>query len=92
MSKYCITAARPKNAVQHLNSQFKLWKFSVEDRKWSPEGWVSSIKIATLLSDGHKVLTAKQTQTSIQTGKPVEMEFRISKNESLFKISDMPDR
>jgi hypothetical protein len=39
MGKYCITAARPKNAAHHLNSEFKLWKWEKKDDgtgKWVP--------------------------------------------------------
>ena len=52
MSKYCITAARPKNATHHLKSEFKLWKLeTTEDDtwKWMPKGWKRAAEIAALL-------------------------------------------
>lgn len=94
MAKYCITAARPKNAAQHLKSEFNLWKWQKnEDGKmvWSPKGWKRAAEIAELLDAGNDVLTAKEGETSIATGAAVELELRIAKNETKYKISDMPD-
>ena len=93
MPRYCITAARPKNATHHLKSEFKLWKSQDKDGRtsWSSEGWKRGAEIAALLDANHQVLTANRTSTGISTGKPVEMELRISKNETNYKIGDMPD-
>lgn len=95
MAKYCITAAKPKNASQHLKSEFKLWKWEKkDDDKWSwfPKGWKRAAEIAALLDGGHEVLTARENETTITEGAPVELELRIAKNETKFKISDMPDK
>lgn len=95
MGKYCITAARPKNAAHHLNSEFKLWKWEKKDdgtSKWVSKGWKRSAEIAALLDAGNEVLTAKENESTISTGAAVELELRIAKNESKFKISDMPDK
>ena len=95
MSKYCITAARPKNAAHHLNSEFKLWKWEKKEDdtwKWVPKNWKRAAEIAALLDAGNEVLTAKENETSITTGAAVELELRIAKNETKFKISDMPDK
>lgn len=95
MSKYCISAARPKNATHHLNSQFKLWKWEKKEDgtwKWVPKSWKSAAEIAALLDAGNEVLTAKENETSITSGAAVELELRIAKNETKFKISDMPDK
>ena len=94
MAKYCITAAKPKNAAQHLKADFNLWKAEEKDGKisWSPQGWKRGTEIAALLGAGHQVLTAKENDTTISTGAAVEMELRISKNEMNYKISDMPEK
>jgi len=95
MSKYCITAARPKNAAHHLNSEFKLWKWEKKDDgtwKWVSLGWKRTAAIAALLDAKNEVLTAKENETTITEGAPVEVELRIAKNETKFKISDMPDK
>lgn len=93
MAKYCITAAKPKNSTQHLKSEFKLWKAVEKDGKisWSHQGWKRGTEIAGLIGAGHQVLTAKKNDTTISTGAAVEMELRISRNESKYKISDMPE-
>lgn len=95
MDRYCITAARPKNAAHHLNSEFKLWKWEKKEDgnwKWIPKGWKRAAEIASLLDSGNEVLTAKESETSIASGAPVELELRIARNETNFKISDMPDK
>ena len=95
MSKYRITAARPKNAAHHLNSEFKLWKWEKKEDgtwKWVPKGWRRTAEISALLDAGNEVLTAKENETSITSGAAVELELRIAKNETKFKISDMPDK
>jgi len=95
MSKYCITAARPKNATHHLNSEFKLWKWEKtgdDTWKWAAKGWKRAVEIAVLLDAGNEVLSGKKTETGITRGAAVELELRIAKNETTFKISDMPDK
>lgn len=93
MSRYCITAARPKDADHHLKTDFKLWRY--EERpdgwKWAPKGWKRGGEIAALLEAGHEVLTAKENPGSISTGAPVELELRISRNGTKYNISEMPD-
>ncbi len=94
MAKYCITAARPKNATQHLKSEFKLWMWEKNkdgNLVWRPKGWKRAAEIATLLDAGNQVLTAKENEDTISTGVSVELELRIAKNETKYKISDMPD-
>jgi hypothetical protein len=56
------------------------------------QGWKRSAEIAALLDAGNEVLTAKENESTISTGAAVELELRIAKNESKFKISDMPDK
>lgn len=34
MAKYRIVAARPKNAANHLNSEFKMFEYKYVDEKW----------------------------------------------------------
>lgn len=47
--------------------------------------------IAALLEAGHELLTAKRGSAGIHTGAAVELELRISHNETKYKISEMPD-
>ena len=47
--------------------------------------------IAALLEAGHDVLTAKKGGNGIRTGAAVELELRISRNDTRYKISEMPD-
>ena len=94
MDKYCITAARPKNADHHLNSEFKLWKYEEKPDGWVwvSKGWKRVSVIADLLEAGHEVLTAKKKPTGIRTGAAVEIELRISHNDTGYKISEMPSK
>lgn len=94
MAMYCITAARPKGAAQHLKSEFKTWKARDEngERTWTLEGWKRAAEIAALLDAGNQVQTAKENDKSITSGAAVELELRIAKNESSFRISDMPEK
>jgi len=59
---------------------------------WMPKNWKSTAEIAVLLNGGNEVLTARENEASITTGSSVEVELRIAKNETKFKVSDMPDR
>lgn len=94
MSKYCITAANHKNPDNHCASQFKVWEYihkkEADKWVWSPLGGKSINFINDLLANGHEVLSAKENKDSITPGAPVESELRIAKNETKFKISDMP--
>lgn len=93
MDKYCITAARPKDAEHHLNSEFWLWKQEKrkEGWKWVSKDWQRVSVIAELLEAGHEVLTAMRRNTGITTGAAVELELRIAHNDTNYKISEMPD-
>ncbi|MGX7345454.1 hypothetical protein ACWM9A_06130 [Acetobacter pasteurianus] len=93
MNKYCITAARPMDAEHHVNSEFWLWRYEErpEGMKWISQGWKRVSTIAALLEAGHELLTAKRGSGGIRTGAAVELELRISHNETEYKISEMPD-
>lgn len=93
MNRYCITAARPKNAQHHLRSEFKLWKYEQrpEGPRWVLQGWKRAARIAVLLDAGDEVLTAKQGTNGIKLGDAVEVELRIAHNGEKYRISDMPD-
>ena len=39
MAKYCVTAARPKNAAQHLKSEFKLRRSEEKEEKEEDGTW-----------------------------------------------------
>ena len=95
MAKYCITATKPADADHHLKTQFKLWRYEKQPDdtwKWAPKGWESGGQIAALLEAGHEVLTAKKNSNTISTGAAVELEFRIARNGTKYKISEMPDK
>lgn len=98
MGKYRITAARAKNADSDLNAEFKVFERQQKpDKSWTWQllGWKSIYEVAGLLSAGHEVLTGKVTKTgnkaSMTDGEAVELELRIAKNDSKFKLGDMPD-
>jgi len=90
MGSYCITAANHTNKSNHCASKFKLWELDAANKKWMPLGGKSINFVNDLLANGHKVLSAKETKDSIITGAPIEAELRIAKNETDYKISDMP--
>lgn len=90
MGRYCISAANHKNKNNHCSSQFKVWEYEATDKKWKPLGGKSINFVNDLLASGHTVLSAKENETSITVGAPIETELRIAKNETDYKISDMP--
>ena len=92
MAKYRIVAARPKGATNHLNSQFKLYLHDAKDRAWNSIGWKSIADVSDLLQAGHEVLTGKIVDGSMNSGEAVELELRIAKNGTKYKLSDMPDK
>jgi hypothetical protein len=91
MARYSIVAARPKNASHHLNSQFKLYKFDEKEGGWSPDGWRSIAQVSDLMRDGHEMRTGKIVKEELFDGAAVELELRIAKNDTNYKISEMPD-
>ena len=95
MSKYCITAANHMNANNHCASQFNVWQHTQNSETgkwvWKALGGKSINFVNDLLASGHEVFSAKENETSITLGAPVELELRIAKNETKFKISDMPE-
>ncbi len=58
-------------------------------------GWKTIHDVSAYLKAGNEVLTGKVTQTgdkgTMTDGAAVELELRIAKNDTKFKISDMPD-
>ena len=94
MTKYRITAATPKGAAHHLNSQFKVYEYKKVEEGWSWRliGWKSIYDIANLLNAGHEVLTGKVEGGKMATGDAVEIELRIAHNGTNYKISGMPDK
>ena len=93
MDRYCITAARPKDAEHGLKTEFKLWKYEQQPDgpRWVAKGWKRAARIAALLDAGNEVLTAKRGPTGIKLGDAVEVELRIAHNGGQYRISDMPD-
>ena len=91
MANYRIVAARPKNKSNHINSSFKTYKYDEQKESWSPDGWKSISQIGDLMRAGHEVCTGKVVGGSMKTGAAVELELRIAKNGSDYKISEMPD-
>lgn len=95
MGQYCITAVNHDNPSNHCASKFKVWEYYHNPEKekwlWRSLGGKSVYYIADLIKNGHEVSTAKENKDRITLGKPVEIELRIAKNETDFKISDMPE-
>ena len=89
MASYRIVGARPKNASNHVNSQFDLWELN--NNKWKNIGWKSIDEVSGLMRSGHEVLTGKIVNNTMWSGAAVEVELRIAKNDTNYKISDMPD-
>ena len=92
MANYCITAAKPKGASHHLNSEFYLWKLNTETDKWQKEGWKTISQVVTLMQVGNSVVTAEEKEKSISVGAAVEVELRIAHNKTKYPISKMPDK
>lgn len=90
MGRYCITAANHTNPNNHCASNFKLWEYNTGKEAWFPLGGKPIDYINDLLRNGHTVLSAKELSDKIFVGAPVEVELRIAKNETNYKISDMP--
>jgi hypothetical protein len=93
MGKFRIVAARPKNATNHLNSEFKVYEDQVGDgkRTWRNIGWKTIHDVSALLKTGNEIRTGKVEDGKMLDGVAVELELRISKNDSKYKISEMPD-
>jgi hypothetical protein len=95
MGRYCITAANHTNPDNHCASRFKVWEYNEDQSVWSSLGNHSIKYIVDLLNSGHDVFSAKRTEKpeggySISKGARIEVELRIAKNETNYKISDMP--
>lgn len=92
-TKYRIVSAKPKGATNHCNSQFKVFQWGVKDNKtdWWNIGWKTINQVSDFLAAGHEVKTGQYTNGKMADGAPVEVELRITKNNTNFKISDMPD-
>ena len=99
MGKYRITAARPKNEVNHLKSEFRIYHRQQNPDKtwsWTNIGWKSVHYVSDLLEAGHEVRTGKIVSSgeaaTIEHGAAVELELRIAHNDVDFRISQMPDK
>lgn len=91
MATYCIVAARPKNNSNNLKSQFYLYEKRADTGKWRSLGWRPVNGVVDLMVVGNTVLTGEVSNGSLSLGEPVEVELRIAKNGSNFKISGMSD-
>jgi len=91
MAKYRIVAARPKNASNHVNSQFKMYEYDEDENTWNSAGWKSISEVSSLMHAGQDVRTGKIIDKKMKSGAAVELELRIAKNETVYKISDMPE-
>jgi hypothetical protein len=89
MAKYCITAVNHINPDNHCASEFKLWKWLVVQKIWTPLGAKPINFISDLLAGGHTVLSGRENGKTITTGCPIEIELRIAKNGSIFNLSEM---
>ncbi len=93
MAEYCITAANHNNQNNHCASSFLLWKLNPDTHKWDRLGAKSLSHISDLLAAGHKVLSARHDaeKHKLYFGAPVEVELRIAKNETNYKLTEMPE-
>jgi hypothetical protein len=71
MSQYNIVAARPLNASNHLNSEFKIYERT--DSEWILVGWRSIDQVSNMMRGGHNVRTGKVGPKGMQTGTAVEI-------------------
>jgi hypothetical protein len=92
MAKYCITAANHSNKDSHCASKFKVYEYSTFTETWKNLGGQSISFIGDLLAKGHTVVSGhyNKAKNTISTGAPIELELRIAKNGTDYKISDMP--
>jgi hypothetical protein len=90
MGRYCITAANHTNPDNHCASKFKVWEYNSEKKTWMPLGGKSINFVSDLLAAGHTVLSARENPDTITEGARIELELRIAKNETQFKVSAMP--
>jgi hypothetical protein len=93
MGKFRIVAAKPKGLVNHVKSQFKLYKYKLVDEKWvwSSIGWKSINDVAALMQAGNEVRSARISGGQIHHGDALELELRIVHNGTKYKVSEMPD-
>ena len=93
LSKYRIVSAKPKGAANHCNSQFKVFQWGKRDEKvaWWDIGWKTINQISDLLAAGHEVKTGQYKGGNMADGAPVELELRITRNSTDFKIGEMPE-
>lgn len=93
MSRYRIVAARPKGASNHCNAQFKIyqWGKKAEKVQWWEIGWKSINQVSDYLSAGHEVRTGRYEAGVMKDSAPVELELRITRNGTDFRISDILD-
>lgn len=90
MGRYAITAANHTNPDNHCASSFKVWEYNANKKTWHPLGGKNIDFVNDLLKHGHEVLSANIDGDKLFTGVPVEIELRIAKNETRYKISEMP--
>jgi hypothetical protein len=92
MAEYCITAANHKNPRNHVASSFLVWLRNEETAGWKSPGAKSARDVVGLVEAGHTVLTGffNEKKKTITVGEPIEVELRISKNESRFDVNEMP--
>ena len=91
MAKYRIVSATPKKASNHLHATFKLYKLDEQRDVWTQTGWRSIHDVSDLIRAGHEVRTGKVAGGKMNSGAAVELELRIAKNDTNYKISEMPD-
>ena len=93
MAKYCITAANHSNKDNHCASEFEVFQQSSLTGKWRSLGGKAVSFISELLENGHTVVSGRlidKAAGTVSLGAPIELELRIAKNETKYKISDMP--
>lgn len=92
MGQYCITAANHESKTNHIASVFLVWLRDGGEDTWTKLGSKSTRDIVELLEEGHSVVTGTvSVHGELKLGKKVEVELRITRNASNYKISEMPE-
>ncbi|MFT8481164.1 hypothetical protein, partial [Gluconobacter oxydans] len=92
---YCVTNVTHQNEENHCASRFLVWKLKDKiidlfpKTIWENQGLFTSAELAEILQHS-SVYSARKGLTRIETGEKIEVEFRISHNDSSFPLSEMP--
>jgi|GEM_PF-2256843 len=96
MEKYRIVEARSSVEERDLKDEFKTYKRELNPTtkkyEWNSKGWLSIHTISDYLRNGDEVRTGKIVDDMMKHGEAVELELRISDNDSDYPLSGMPNK